>query len=199
MPVSAPQQGNPSSVKARSFPPSGSTGYCCGGNGRILSIAGTTVNLDTIITGATLTSISFPVSDEGWVCGGTAVRHRAGTGWQADQNYDSGNWHNSIYFIDNLTGWMVCVEGNIYHTINGHDWTGQINTDSNSLNDVFFLTSTEGWAVGNNVILHTTDGGQNWMREAAELTEGKLLMGVYFTESNKGYVVGSNKVLLRYR
>ena len=188
------------SLYSVSFPPTGSSGYCCGSSGRILQISGSIVTLDTTITGAILYSIVFPVdSDEGWVCGGAVIRHRNSSGWHDDNHYDDGQYHSSIYFTDNSNGWAVGVNGVIYRTMNGIDWTGQTNPDNNSLNDVFFLTPNEGWAVGNNVILHTTNGGNTWVREAAELTEGKLLMAVCFTESNKGYAVGSNKVLLRYR
>ena len=184
------------------FPPSG-TGYTCGNSGRIYSVTSSAVALDTALSGnPTLTSIVFPVSTEGWVCGGNTIRHKNGT-WLADQFYDAGNSYNSIHFVDNSNGWAVGNGGVIIHTVDGIHWNGQINPDTISgrdLNDVYFINSIEGWSVGNNgILLHTTNGGGtpngNWMIEGQTVAAGKLLRAVFAVDNHTVYVVGNNAFL----
>jgi photosystem II stability/assembly factor-like uncharacterized protein len=143
----------------------------------------------------------FPVSySEGWVCGGTAIRHRTSSGWVIDQNYDSSVDYASIYFVNNTTGWAVGDLGRILHTTDGKNWTIQTNPDTNSrtLYSVFFLNESVGWIVGQSLILHTTDGGTTWNVEGQTVSSGKLLTGVWFTGTDNGYAVGEN-TFLRFR
>ena len=188
------------------FPPSG-TGYTCGNSGRIYSVTSSAVALDTTYTGATFTSIVFPVSTQGWVCGGTAIRHKNGS-WLDDQFYYAGDAYNSIHFVDNSNGWVVGgggspFRGKIIHTVDGRNWNGQINPDTISgggLYDVYFLNSLEGWSVGDNgILLHTTNGGGtpngNWMIEGQTVAAGKFLRAVYAVDNRTVYVVGNNTFL----
>ena len=181
-----------------SFPPSGGTAYACGDNGAISSITSSAVTPMNSGVPDDLSSISFPVnSTEGWVCGGSIIRHYTGGAWVGDQFKPSGGY-NAIYMVDTLNGWAVGDNGIIIHTTDGHIWTAQTNPSSNSLFDVFFLNTQEGWAVGvNGTILHTTNGGTNWLVEGAGLT-GNFLTGVHFTSSTNGYVSGNDKTLLKY-
>jgi hypothetical protein len=181
-----------------SFPPLPDTsGYICAGSGgKVCRVTGNTVIIE-FTTPATLTSIVFPVnSNEGWVCGGTVIRHRTTSGWHPDQNYSTGEWYNAIHFVDNLNGWAVGVpnwkgkHGTIIHTSNGTDWVFQTDPDTNNLNDVFFLNTQEGWAVGNEVILHTTDGSVTWTKEPTSLTDSTLLLSVFAVNNHEVYVTG---------
>ena len=195
------------SLYSISFPPLPEpTGYICGNYGRIYSVTGSTLASETTIGTATLTSISCPVnSNEGWVCGGTVIRHRNSTGWHIDQNDNGGKYYCAIYFIDNQHGWAVGSDGIIIRTINGIDWITQTNPDNNQLNDVFFLNTQEGWAVGDNVILHTNDGGVTWIKEPTSLTDSTLLLSVFAVNNNEVYVTGrkygpnlNRSLLLKY-
>lgn len=184
-----------------SFPPTGGTGYACGLNGHISSITPSGVTLMTSGVPDSLNSISFPVnSDEGWVCGGSIIRHYTGGAWTGDQDYPSGgyNGYNAIYFVNNQEGWAAGDGGVIIHTTDGYNWTSQTNPSTASLADLFFLNNQEGWAVGSHgAIIHTTDGGTTWNIEGAGLTSA-VLRGVHFTSPTNGYAVGNGGILLKY-
>jgi len=197
--VSLGSTGNP--VRSVTCFPSSSTAYSCGDHGSSNSInsAGIT-NLPTGLV-SNLYSVSFPTSSEGWLCGGSIIRHFANGVWNADQTYAAYSY-NGICFVNNTNGWAVGDNGVIIRTIDGKNWVGQTNPDTQSpkrtLNDVCFLNSNEGWAVGNaGVILHTTDGGISWAIEADGLTTS-LLRNVFFTSSTNGYITGNEKTLLNY-
>jgi photosystem II stability/assembly factor-like uncharacterized protein len=180
-----------------SFPPGGTTGYACGDNGKIYSV--TSGGVTPMVSGVVgnLSSINFPVTTEGWVCGGNVINHFTGGIWNSDQSLPPGNY-NAIYFIDNQKGWAV--GGKIIHTTDGENWDEQTNPDTldRAMLDVFSLNANEGWIVGNQgLILHTTNGGTTWNVEGNGLTSA-LLTGVYFNSSTNGYVVGNNKTLLKY-
>lgn len=183
------------------FPPTGTTGYACGFNGKIYSITSTGLTVMTTGINGDLSALSFPVnSSEGWVCGlGGVVRHFTGGVWAADQKNITGSW-SAIHFIDNQIGWMAGDYGAIKHTSNGQNWTEQTNPDpmKRTLIDVFFLNVNLGWAVGLGGRVHqTTNGGANWTVEENGLTSS-MLRGVQFTSPTNGYIVGNNKTLLKY-
>jgi photosystem II stability/assembly factor-like uncharacterized protein len=182
-----------------SFPPNGDTGYACGINGNIWSISNTGVTKMNSGVPDTQTGISFPVhSSEGWVCGGSIIRHYIHEAWTAaDQDYPSGGY-NAIYMVDSLNGWIVGDGGIIAHTSDGKNWFEQTNTSTKTLFDVFFLNTQEGWTIGSGgTILQTTNGGNTWNIVGAGLTTNSLT-GVHFTSSTNGYVVGNGKTLLKY-
>jgi photosystem II stability/assembly factor-like uncharacterized protein len=200
------------SLYSISFPPLPEpTGYTCGSSGRIFSITNSTVTLDHVVTGATFYSIVFPVnSTEGWVCGGTAVKHRTSAGWQWDQNYPP-EFLNSIYFVDNLNGWTVqtpsvgSTKNVVWYTHDGHNWSGYYIPDNSNLNDICFINTSEGWAVGNNLIIHTIDGGTTWIKEPTSITDSTLLLSVFAVNNHEVYVVGrkygvgfNRSLLLKY-
>jgi photosystem II stability/assembly factor-like uncharacterized protein len=190
-----------------SFPPLPRlSGFACSGNGSVYKITGSTIVQDYHLTGASFYSVCFPVnSDEGWVIGGTVLRHRTAAGWQDDQNYNGSKSYNAIHFIDNLHGWAVGYQI-IIRTLNGIDWVTQNNPDNNNLMDVFFLNTQEGWAVGNNVVLYTADGGITWTEEDESMTDSTLFTSVFALNSHEVYVTGQKQlkndqyqaVLLKY-
>ncbi len=181
------------------FPPGSDTGYCCGDGGRINKItsSGVTQMISNLVSN--MQAINFSTANEGWVCGENAIRHYTGGAWTADQSYPTGGY-NSIYFVPGTTqGW--CVGGGaILHTIDGYHWQPQTNpyTMQNSLSNVFFLNINEGWSVGHNgTLLHTTNGGASWSREAEGFTTN-ILRGVFAVDEHTVYVSGNNKTLLKY-
>jgi photosystem II stability/assembly factor-like uncharacterized protein len=186
------------SLRSISFPPSSSTGYCCGDGGKIYRISSTGVNsMNSGIT-ANLRSISFPSSTLGWTCGLSLIINYNG-GWYQQNPPSEG--YNAIYMVNDTNGWSVGDNGVIVNTSDGGvNWNYQSNPDisNRALNDVFFLNVTEGWAVGNSgVILHTTNRGAIWTIEGAGLTTN-MLRSVQFTSSTNGYLLGNNKTLLKY-
>jgi photosystem II stability/assembly factor-like uncharacterized protein len=187
-----------STLLSISFPPSSTTGYCCGYTGKIYSITSTGVTSMSSGITANLRAISFPSSSRGWTCGDGFVLSYNGTWSQQDPPSES---YNSIYMVNNNTGWAVGSLGIIVNTTDGGiNWNYQSNPDisNRDLNDVFFLNASEGWAVGTGgVILHTTNGGTLWTIEGAGMTTN-MLRAVQFTSPTNGYVLGNNGTLLKY-
>jgi photosystem II stability/assembly factor-like uncharacterized protein len=67
------------------FPPESDSGYCCGENGRIYKIASD--GLTSMFTGlqSSFSSVQFPISSNGWVCGGSIITHCYDDQWNTDQ------------------------------------------------------------------------------------------------------------------
>ena len=182
------------------FPPSSSTGYTCGENGKVYSFSNTDI-VDISPAGivSSLQSICFPVdTSEGKLCGQNIIRRYFNDTWDNLQYFDNAYLYNSIFLNDNSTpGWVVGSEGKIFNTIDGLYWVAQNSNTTQALNDVFFINSLEGWAAGTEILLHTLDGGVTWTQELASQTVGMELRAIYFTSAHNGYVVG-NGVLLKY-
>jgi photosystem II stability/assembly factor-like uncharacterized protein len=65
----------------------------------------------------------------------------------------------------------------------------------NTLNDAHFIDANNGWAVGNGgTILHTTDGGLTWTRQACGTNRN--LKGVWFANASRGWAVGGYQTRL---
>ena len=112
--------------------------------------------------------------------------------WMSISPLPSGVSMNSMQFIDNNTGWVLCTEGLILKTTNrGEDWIS-LNTGSTSyLRSVSFIDSQTGWVVGNdNTLLKTTDGGNNWTQLNTGQPANSALGYVKFFNENVGYIVG---------
>lgn len=60
-----------------------------------------------------------------------------------------------------------------------------------TLTAVHFTDDRNGWAVGHwGVVLHTTDGGETWALQAADLANDRPLYSVYFSDAQHGVAVG---------
>lgn len=68
---------------------------------------------------------------------------------------------NSVFFADELNGWIVGEGGRILgSTDGGNSWHPQSSPTGNKLESVYFIDKYKGWAVGwNSTILHTSGGG----------------------------------------
>jgi photosystem II stability/assembly factor-like uncharacterized protein len=104
---------------------------------------------------------------------------------------------NSVFFINQKTGWTVGTHGKIYQTFNGGKvWREQNSNTSKELTNVFFRSTAEGWAVGEQgLMLHTTSAGNIW-----KIIEPKVkhkLEKVFFV-GRKGWAVGFGGRILSY-
>ncbi len=179
------------------FPQTADTGYACGDAGAVYSItAGGTANLNSGL-GIAFKGSSSPSANNVWVCGSSSIYYYNGNTF-TEQFSPTGTF-NSIYFVNDMQGWVAGTDGIIARTTNGGtSWFVQANPDSNSLFDVFFLDENEGWSVGvNGSILRSSNGGSNWNVEGAGMTNN-FLRAVHIPSLNTGYVAGNHKTLFKF-
>ena len=102
---------------------------------------------------------------------------------------------NSLFFLNQKTGWTAGTKGKIFQTINGGKfWREQNSTVDLTLNDIFFKNSAEGWAVGDDgIVLHTTTAGNIWI---SEKTQVKHKLEKVFFVGNNGWIVGFGGTIL---
>ena len=103
----------------------------------------------------------------------------------------------SIYFVDNLKGFISGSNGSIYKTTDGGgNWTLMNSGTTNVLRSIFFTSSSTGYIAGfSGTIIKTTDGGSTWY----PLTSGTSsnLYSVFFTTPETGYTAGATGTLLK--
>lgn len=82
--------------------------------------------------------------------------------------------------------------GHILLSSDGENWQqGNVPVQS-TLTSVFFLNEKLGWAVGHDsTILHTTDGGLNWLVQQYLPELHRPLLDIYFKDSSEGIAVGA--------
>lgn len=105
-----------------------------------------------------------------------------------------------------LTDRVVAVGGNgvIVYSKGGGDWIqAQVPTQV-LLTSVFFIDDKEGWAAGHDtLILHTTDGGENWSIQYEDpITGGDLpkpILDIYFQDKSRGWAIGAFSLMLETR
>jgi photosystem II stability/assembly factor-like uncharacterized protein len=98
---------------------------------------------------------------------------------------------NSIYFLDNFTGY--CTWGSdIYKTLNsGINWYSKYPEGTLQLNSVCFSGPIIGYAVGNQgIFIKTTNGGENWLTMPSWTSTNITLTRVLFKDINTGYATG---------
>jgi len=70
------------------------------------------------------------------------------------------------------------------------DWEVKDVPVSDTLYGVHFVDANNGWAVGENgAIIHTSDGGEEWQKQDAPISD-LILYDVYFVDAQKGWAVG---------
>ncbi len=111
-----------------------------------------------------------------------------------------GKMWDDVFFLDVNNGWLAGANSDIRRTTNGGTtWTTQSAPVSSSLKSIFFLNANEGWIVGgdydtltgqgtNGVILHTTNGGTNWVAQISNAPY--QFYGVHFIDNQNGWVCG---------
>lgn len=98
--------------------------------------------------------------------------------------------YRDVFFINQTTGWLV--GSNIYKTTNGGlTWAKIYGTDASELDAISFSGPLNGWATGyNNLVLHTTDGGQTWVTQDVGAPPVTAITGVTAVDSNTARIAG---------
>jgi photosystem II stability/assembly factor-like uncharacterized protein len=136
------------------------------------------------------TAVSFPSADIGYSTanGITKKTTNGGVNWSTL----SGGNMTGIFFINNLTGWIVGYPGYIGRTTTGGGFIQQPTGIQDRLNDVFFIDENTGWVAGGDFgterMFKTTNGGVNWIPVSSGLPN--KMFSVYFINANTGWSVG---------
>ncbi len=152
-----------------------------------------------LFDGIDQTPLSLCILDEQtWIGVGTygqIVRtDNGGVSWTAKSKGNKA-WLNSIYFVDENTGYAVGGDplkpGTILKTTNGGEiWNELDSYSAQTLESVFFLDESNGWIVGDwGTILRTENGGITW--EKIESGTNYDLMSVFFSDRDTGYACGT--------
>lgn len=104
------------------------------------------------------------------------------------------DWY-SIYFTDDLKGWIVGQTGRMRYTTNGGTtWTYKYLSNSWTLNELWLKDQNSGFAVGEyGTIMKTDDGGNSWSKVTLSTTN--TLYGIHFIDSNNGWICGTGIVI----
>ena len=102
---------------------------------------------------------------------------------------------NSVFFYDEMAGWVVGDSGTIFATIDaGANWQCVTSGTTQSLKSVYFKNGLTGWAAGGGgAIVKTTNGGINWTVLSTGTTTN--LNGIYFPTIDTGYAIGISLTL----
>jgi photosystem II stability/assembly factor-like uncharacterized protein len=136
------------------------------------------------------TAVSFSSDDIGYSTANGITRKTTNGGYNWSSL--SGGNRSGIFFINNLTGWVVGYPGYIAKTTNGGTFIQQPTGIQDRLNAVFFINENTGWVVGGDFsverIFKTTNGGLNW--DAQTSNTANKLFSVYFIDDITGWAVG---------
>jgi len=91
--------------------------------------------------------------------------------------------------------------GNIISSLDGINWEQSNSPTQALLTTIFFIDDKEGWVGGHDtLILHTTDGGENWEIQYEDPITGgdipKPVLDIVFKDKNNGYVIGAYGLML---
>jgi photosystem II stability/assembly factor-like uncharacterized protein len=104
-----------------------------------------------------------------------------------------------VQFVNTDTGWAAGEDGTIIRTNDGgQTWEQQITNVQTFIVDLFFLNENVGWALTvrnivpfGTTILHTTNGGVNWIPE--DFSQPSTIMNtIFFFDSLNGFIGGKN-------
>lgn len=174
------------------------TGIITGGDKIRKTTNGGTTWVNTALPGLNLRTLSFLNPDIGLSTGTGGQIYKTmngGISWSSMQTSSSRIDFNSIYFINQLTGFAAGGNGTSYNimrtTDGGSLWT-TMNSGYNYYNtDVDFKDNWTGYVTNTNGKIYiTNDGGASWTGQ--NVMSGLSLTTVDFKNSSTGYVSTSN-------
>jgi photosystem II stability/assembly factor-like uncharacterized protein len=135
------------------------------------------VNSGTV---SNLRSVFFINENIGWAAGYNLLLLTTDQGetWEIKE---LAGLHNSIFFIDELTGWVCSESGEIYKTTDGGiTWDLKESGTSYPLTTIKFINDQTGFAAGFfQTILKSTDGGETWFQSVHDGYEHFLSSFIY--------------------
>ena len=176
-------------------------GWAVGNNGVIIHTEDGGVKWNrqySYYSGNDFDCIFFVNEDIGFIAGNEVYKtENGGEDWVL--NYTGNFSINSIFFIDELTGWMGGEQEKLYKTENGgEDWLPQNDTgfSCRRIKKIFFLDENTGWIILRyNEVLKTTNGGEEWIM--SELGGLSNLNDIFFINETTGWIGANNGILLK--
>ena len=179
-----------------------STGYVAGQTGKIYKTinGGTSWNILFDST-AELKDIVFLNVNTGFAVGskGTILKTTdAGVTWTTKISGDN-NFISTIKFINTTTGLAVSSSGKILKTIDAGETWSTVFTSSKNLtsiaivNNKILVGGSADFSINGNVILSSTDNGNNWVTQPLAVGP-KGINGIHFFTDIKGLIVGGSSV-----
>jgi photosystem II stability/assembly factor-like uncharacterized protein len=144
------------------------------------------------LTDFTTRLMFFVDPDSGCIAGGSSLQ-RTTDGGDTWTDYDPATvgWIGSLYFIDNLNGWISGGGGFVGRTMDGgKSWEALNSGTTRNVADVTFSTPLDGWYMARNpgTIGVTSDGGVTW--EFQSNPSGVNPSEVDFFDAKTGWIVG---------
>lgn len=181
--------------------PDMNTGFTTGAGGRIYKTTNSGLNWSLLTSGVTtiINSVYFRNTNTGWAVTSNGICLRTtngGNNWAS--SVVTSNELRSIYFTDDNTGYAAGGQSGVsalFKTTNGGiNWNALSTSAAGFLYSVYFVNNNTGWAAGQNqIILKTTDSGQNWVQQNTG-TGTLWFWSVRFLNENTGWASGSDKI-----
>lgn len=153
-----------------------------------------------------LVAVTFTDINNGWIAtdeGTILYTDAAGSNWHTIYQFENIT-PSKIFFRNANLGWMtgqynaVTDSTIIFRTTDGgQNWEPVFRRNHCVLNDLFFVNDTLGWTAGRDsddegirsLILHTTNGGNNWSMPLGPRVQDELY-SIHFRDENYGQACG---------
>lgn len=104
---------------------------------------------------------------------------------------------NSIYFINDSTGFCCGSEGTLLSTTNsGVEWKRILSPSERELVSICFNKPESGFLIDEYTVYRTRDYGKSWEKVKVDCS-GKKLYKVKFIDKLNGFIIGSNGLILK--
>jgi len=138
--------------------------------------------------------IYFINSLTGWVCGGSGYIFKTtngGVNWVLQSSFEH-RLLRSIFFTDQNNGWAcgtdISFNDALLKTTNGGEtWIDNDMGTTDDFQSVHFINSNLGWLASDLRLYETTNGGNDWTANAANITSTK---SIHFKDENIGWAAG---------
>lgn len=184
------------------------TGYIC--EGTIFKTTDGGISWNDLYQSALL-AVNFADNNVGYAVGYNSKIIKttdSGNSWELQFISMYGNKLNSVYFINQNTGYIAGgkmsapYSGVIYKTINGGGSWYEVSPSTADIDfrSINFPTSDIGYAVGgyeygsSGVIYKSTNAGESWLQQGIV---NKDLNSIDFKDAQTGYTVGEDGIILR--
>ncbi len=148
-----------------------------------------------------LTDAYFVNSNLGYAVGSNGVAatilktENGGLDW-VTQNVGTVTFYNTVFFVNDTTGYVAGGGGKILKTTDGgNSWVNQTSGTTQSISSLYFTDEQNGYAVSYGKILKTTNGGTTWT--SLTIFQAYELYSVKFTDANTGYAAGRSGIILK--